>query len=248
MPVLQFWLNAFIPFTVAGYTKVLTAGVHKGKSAIPLPGPARLWPGNTFKHFDAGYLTDQRTFDSAYGASSRMTSMVEIETDTMAMMREAHTTSGTTQVDLETGAQSGFARADMSRCRFTAPPMPGVARGLPGAHFTAGRGGTTMVMPPRVSVGPASITLQLAAAAGDPLVGMAADIDYVGTLTVSRPAPGGPVTVNFDGKIDDFPAYDCYASFNGRTQVIFTSAPPAGNTVMNLLGPATRPVTGRATF
>jgi hypothetical protein len=244
MPVLQFWLNAFIPFTVAGYTRVLSTGVHVGKSAIPLPGAARLWPGNTFKHTDAGYLTDQRTFDSTYGASSRMTSMVQIETDTMAMIQQAHTTSGTTQVDLVTGAQTGYAPADMSRCGFTAPPRPEAARGLPGAIFTAGRGGTTMVLPQRTG----SITLQLSAAAGDPLVGMAADIDYAGTLTVSRPAPGGAVTVQFDGTIDDFPAYDCYASLNGRTQVIFTSAPPAGNTVMDLLGVATRPVTGRVTF
>lgn len=248
MPLLRFWLNAFIPRDVPGYTRLLTAGVHAGKTAIPLPGLARTWPGNTFKHLDAGYLSDQRTFDSSYGASSRMTSMIEIETNVLEVVRQEHSSSGTTQVDLVTGRQSGFKIADMSRCRFVVPARSGSARGLPGAHFTAGRGGSTLPSRPSVPPGPASLTVRLEAAAGDPLVGMAADIDYVGDLTVSRPVPDGPVTVRFQGLIDAFPAYDCYASLDGRTQTMFTSAPPPGNTVVNLLGPANRPISASVTF
>ena len=59
MPIVKFWLNAFIPKNVTGYTKVLTKGPHAGKTAIPLPGIARTWPGNTLKAWNAGYLTDQ---------------------------------------------------------------------------------------------------------------------------------------------------------------------------------------------
>ena len=40
--------------------------------------------------------------------------------------------------------------------------------------------------------------------------------------------------VQFDGFIDHFPAYDCYASMNGRTEEVFSKAPPEGNTVVNL--------------
>jgi hypothetical protein len=40
-----FWLNAFIPRVVPDYTVELTAGPHKGKTAIPLTRWARPWPG-----------------------------------------------------------------------------------------------------------------------------------------------------------------------------------------------------------
>jgi hypothetical protein len=48
--------------------------------------------------------------------------------------------------------------------------------------------------------------------------------------------------------IDDFPAYDCYAMYNGVTKTLFTDSPPAGNTVADLLGPASRPKSGRVSF
>ena len=79
-------------------------------------------------------------------------------------------------------------------------------------------------------------------------MGMAADIDYEGTVTITRAAIGGPLTVKFDGKIDAFPAYECYASLNNVTKELFRSAPPVGNTVADLLGSANRPITGSVTF
>jgi len=248
MPTVSFWLNAFIPRTVVGYTVLLKSGVHAGKTAIPLPGAARLWPGNTLKDWNCGYLTDQRTFNNTVSASCRMQSWAEVDLTTLRMTRQSHRSSGTTQVNLESGAQTGFAVADMSRCEFTqpssAPPFGGI-----GAIFGASRGGSTMpVPPPRLAPGGVgSVTLQLSAAAGDPLVGMAADIDYEGLLPIAVAGPGR-VTVSFNGKIDAFPAYDCYASYNGATQTMFTSNPPPGNTVTNLLGSANRPVSGSVTF
>jgi hypothetical protein len=252
MPIVTFWLNAFIPLNVTGYTRTLTAGPHSGKTAIPLPGIARLWPGNTFKDWDAGYLSDQRGFSSVPGASCRMQSIVEVEMAGPAMISQTHRSSGTTEVNLVTGVQTGFAVADMSRCSFTVVPKgpPGGGIGPLAAHTRAGRGGVAFPpIPARLPPGVfGSISIQLIGQAGDPLVGMAADIDYVGTITFSGGVMPGSVEVSFNGMIDDFPAYDCYATFNGVTKTLFTDSPPAGHTVANLLGPAKRAKTGRVMF
>src|SRR5262249_40312462 len=122
MPIVTFWLNAFIPKTVAGYTKVLTAGPHAGKTAIPLPGIARTWPGNTFKDWNAGYLTDQRDFDPSPTNSVRMQSLAKVELagaeGPTLINPQAHRSSGTTEVNLVSGVQTGFKVADMTRCKF----------------------------------------------------------------------------------------------------------------------------------
>lgn len=243
MATVQFWLNAFIPRTVSGYTETIAVGPHAGKTAVPLPGIARAWPGNTFKALDAGYLTDQRGFSDHPGASVRMQSLVEVDIATWALVRQAHRSSGTTEVSIKSGKQTGFAVANMSRCEFVERRTQARGPGMPGAHFAAGHGSLL----PAVGRPATSLVLELAAAAGDPLVGMAADIDYVGTVTFSRPAPGS-VAVDFQGLIDAFPAYECYAAINGKTLLLFKSAPPPGNTVADLLGPANRPISGRATF
>jgi hypothetical protein len=227
MPVVSFWLNAFIPHTVTGYTTVLKAGPHTGKTAVPLPGIARSWPGNWGKDWECGYLTDQRSWDSSPRASVRMQSLANVELagseGPFLLQPQHHTSSGTTEVNLVTGAQTGWKKADMSRCKFSAPPRRGCG------VFT-------------------SLNVELVGKAGDPLVGMAADIDYEGTFTVALGTTPGSVKVSFQGKIDQFPAYDCYASYNGVTKAIFTSSPPAGNTVSDLLGYADRPVSGAAVF
>lgn len=252
MPIVSFWLNAFIPRTVPGYTKLLTAGPHTGKTAIPLPGVARTWPGNWLKDWDAGYLTDQRAFNPAQTASCRMQSIAEVELAApptpCRLVRQVHRSSGTTEVNLVSGVQTGFAVANMSRCSYTPFTPSSSPPGGFGPHLGAGRGGPAYPSAPLPAGVLGTLGLQLVAAAGDPLVGMAADIDYNGTVTFSGGATPGSVIVTFDGMLDAFPAYDCYASFNGVTKEIFTSNPPAGNTVANLLGPANRPISGGVRF
>ena len=226
MPVVTFWLNAFIPKTVPCYTKVLPAGPHAGKTAIPLPSIARGWPGNWLKDWEAGYLTDQRGFDSSPTNSVRMQSLAKVEISGATgptLIEQKHRSSGTTEVNLVSGVQTGFKVADMTRCKFKALPAQVCGVSTP-------------------------LNLDLVGKAGDPLVGAAADIDYEGTLTVSAGSARGSVTVAFQGKIDAFPAYDCYASFNGVTKEIFKSSPPPGNTVADLLWWANRPISGTASF
>ena len=221
------WINAFIPIVVPGYTRMIKAGLFAGKTAIPLPTIARLNPLNLIKPVNAGYLTDQRTFSALPSASCRMQSLANINlAPSPALANQTHTSSGTTEVDLVTGAKLGFAISNMTNCRFF--------------NFT-------------VSETKTILSIEVKGAASDPLVSAAANITYEGTFTVTlQPVRTGPgrTIVSFSGKIDVFPAFEAYAQFGGATKTLFTSPPPPGNTVVDLAkhrGP-TRPVAGSATF
>lgn len=230
--ILKVWINAFIPKNVTGYTEIVNekrkhSGIHTGKTAVSLPKAARINPFNLIKNYDAGYLTDQRSFDSMFPVgrlpSSRMRSLAELTFGptqmTNYLSKQIHESSGTTEVNMETGSQLGFKVADMSRCSWT------------------------------FAENSSSIQLIVKGQAADPLVSAAADIDYEGTFTITQDRPvKGVVTVDFSGKIDQFPAFECYASMNGVTKTLFKLSPPFGNTVMSLPGPANRPVAGKVTF
>ncbi|MEM6757841.1 MAG: hypothetical protein AAF601_00030 [Pseudomonadota bacterium] len=218
-----FWINAFIPKTVAGYTQVLPGGAqHSGKTAVPLPGVANLNPLN-WAMASVGFLTDQRGFSNLISASVRMQCSASIDPATGKMLQN-HRSSGTTEVDMKTGAQRAFAFAKMTRCNF----------------------GTVS----KRTLGPKTFyDTKLKAAAGDPLVSAAADIDYNGTLTVEvDTASGRALGCSFTGKIDAFPAYEAYAIYHNRTHTLFTNSPPKGNTVTNLLGGANRTISGSVRF
>lgn len=239
MSELTFWFNAFIPKTMPLYTRVLTAGPHAFRTAVPLPVVARSWPGNAFKDWNAGYLTDQRGFDDRFGASHRMCSFVKIDTDAMAVLEWGHSTSGTTEVNLVTGVQTGFAKADLYRCKWS--------RDFAGESIDA----WSARQPSQSGSGnPAAnaktIRFKLVGAAGDPLVGMAADIDYNGVVAI-RVSPDS-IDVGFSGEIDSFPAYDCYARLADTTKALFRISPPPGRTVTSLLGSASTLVKASVSF
>jgi hypothetical protein len=251
MPTVIFWLNAFIPRDVPGYTKKLTTGPFMGKTAIPLPKIARLWPVNMIKPLDTGYLTDQRSFDNSPGTSVRVQSLVEVDVRALSIVRKDHRSSGTQEVNLVTGLGTGYGVADTSACSFQVVEMgrPGQPGGIGPLTTVARGGGTTVAALDRPRPGfYGSMRLRLTGAARDPLVGLSADIDYEGTVSIDGGATPGSVIVSFDGLLDDFPAFECYASFNGVTKEIFTEPPPAGNTVADLLGYADRPIVKRAKF
>lgn len=250
---LKIWINSFIPRDVPGYTKEISRGLHKGETAVPLPALARLNPLNLFKDRDTGYLTDQRGFSTSVSASRRMQSLIEIMlTSTPLVVNTSHTTSGTTAVDMDTGAQLGHGSADMSRCSFSPLIMHQQATGIRrGTHlYHVPFGGYFTVNHPISAPPPLPVyQTRLVAAAGDPLVSGAADIDYGGVFELFLdPARPLKCTITFEGKIDAFPAYECYASFNGVVKTLFLSPPPPGNTVTDLLGGANRSVRGTASF
>jgi hypothetical protein len=208
---------------VLGYTKLISTGANAGKTAVPLPSVARLHPLNTFKAWDAGYLTDQRTFSPVPSASCRMQSLAVINTGPApALLKQTHTTSGTTEVDMSSGATLAAKPADMKDCRFF--------------NFT-------------VSATKTVLSVDVEGSASDPCVSAAANITYGGTFTITSQPDGrgqGQTIVSFSGKIDVFPAFEAYAQVLGATKTLFTSSPPPGNTVVDLakhLGP-TRPVAG----
>jgi hypothetical protein len=246
---LTLWLNAFIPGAVAGYTQVLRTGPHAGKSAVPLPHVARLNPLNLVKNLDAGYLTDQRDFDADKAAAVRMRSLIRLNlAQGLQVIDTEHVSSGTTEVDMSNGRQLGYAKADMSGCAFGRPARKAATAMSGTAYRSFPLGLPLRVSHPAGSSGE-SYVIGLKAGAGDPLVWAAAHIEYEGAfeVTVIDRAPYR-VVVRFDGHIDAFPAYECYAELNGRTKTLFTSSPPAGHTVTDLLGGPNRAISGAIGF
>lgn len=80
---------------------------------------------------------------------------------------------------------------------------------------------------------PFKVTLK--GAANNPCHGGSPNIDYVGTITVDLAAR----SLEFGGKIDEFPAFEAYATINdGAGVTMFQRSPKAGKTPANLFGGA----------
>ena len=70
-------------------------------------------------------------------------------------------------------------------------------------------------------------------ASNNPCHGGSPDIDYKGTITIDLAAR----SIEFDGKIDAFPAFEAYATINdGAGVTMFQQLPKAGKTPFNLFG------------
>ena len=230
--VLELWINAFIPRDVPNYTKTVAGGDHGGKTAVPLPMIARAHPLNLLKPWNEGFLTDQRGFSDQQNASVRMQSSATV-TVAPAMLKariNKPTTSGTIGIDIKTGKVLGTAGADLKKCSMDI--YDGASTRL------------NMLTGKRIDEDAQSVILAVKAAGSDPLVAASADIDYTGNWQVIHSHRQNYLLVLFKGKIDAFPAFEAYARFNGQTQALFTEAPPKGNTVVDLLGKANRPVQG----
>lgn len=230
--VLKLWINAFIPRDVPNYTRTIAAGEHGGKTAVPLPLIARGHPRNLFKPWNEGFLTDQRGFSDQQTASVRMQSAATVQVSPAGLRAsiDAPKTSGTISVDLKSGKQLGSAGADLNKCSMDIYHGPSTRLNMLTGQW--------------IDEGAQSIILAIYAAGSDPLVAASADIDYTGNWQVIHHPQKNYLAVLFKGKIDDFPAFEAYAQFNNSTQTLFTAPPPKGNTVVDLLGDAKRPVTG----
>jgi hypothetical protein len=228
---LKIWVNAFIPRDVDNYTLEMSQGQFTGQTAIPLPPIARLNPLNFFKPLSAGYLTDQRTFDSDLSAPVRMQSLAELSRGLIGWTLDngfgVHRTSGTTEVDTEIGEFLDFGSAPMNRCFFSGGDIPVPD---PGAPFIQ--------------------IFHLRAAASDPLVSAAADIDYQGSflITTTPGVEGDLVQIDWTLSLDAFPAFEAYVERDGAVVTLLTAPPPDGNTVQDLLGPPNRSFQGSVTL
>lgn len=229
---LELWINAFIPRDVPNYTQTVAAGAHGGKTAVPLPWIARLHPGNLFHAWNEGFLTDQRAFSDQQSASVRMQSAATVTVSPAGLDARISkpTTSGTIGVDIKTGDELGRAGANLKNCSmeiFTGPSTR--------LHLLTGK---------RIDDGAQAVILGVKGAGSDPLVHASADIDYTGDFQVIHHPQQNSLAVVFKGLIDDFPAFEAYARFNGVVQTLFTAPPSKGNTVVSLLGKASRPISG----
>lgn len=167
------------------------------------------------------YLTDQRDFSNHIHARSRMHSEVKVDfTGSRATITQWHKCDLTTELDCEDGDVESTGTGSTSRMHFRLLPTS----------------------TPRLAV------ISFNCAASNPCAPTSAlfgDIDYNGTLTINHAAR----SVRFDGMIDQFPAFEAYATINdGAGVTIFREPPPAGHTVMNLPGNADRPIVNTITF
>ena len=223
---IKFWLNAFIPKDVSGYTMTVPAGPHAGLTMIPGPTtvgvviPPRPSPFMFFQpirkmHLGVSdcYLTDQRDFSNYIHAKSRMHSEVKIDFSASPYkMTQWHNCHWTTECDCEDGEVECHKKGDTNRMHFT----------------LVGLGSPT--------------TIRMDCAANNPCAPTSrafGDIDYEGTIVINSASR----SIEIDIKIDQFPAFEAYATINdGAGVALFRESPPSGNTVMDLPGPANRPI------
>lgn len=243
---ITFWLNAFIPEHIAGYTIRVPAGPHVGKTMIPGPGSVNLrWAvgnvpisdidfvrgvtGRPFRGRERSFgldaigvadcfLTDQRGFSSDINASYRMHSEFRLDfTKSPVAMKSMNACGCTTEVDCEDGDVEYTGRGDTSRMSITLK------------HGAS-----------KSPDDPMTVTMKCAAAhPGSIASRLFGDIDYVGEITIDR----GRRRLEFEGKLDAFPAFEAYATINeGPPTTVFREMPPPGNTVLNLSMGANRPI------
>lgn len=143
--VVDFYIKAFIPLTVPGVTKPYPKDRSKTMiQGIPIIGDC--------------FLTDQRSFSSASGASARMFSqaLVWVKPDGYTWSQNHHC-GETTEVDCEDGDVEGKKTQNNDDMAF------------------------------RLSSGSASrVVLDFKAARNNPLVTLSPNIDLIGSLTVDR--------------------------------------------------------------
>ena len=168
------------------------------------------------------FTGDQREFSDDLGASARMHSEVRLErlsTDNPSIASERQVCGESHEVDGE-GNIIASATADTDRMKFfnlrgsqTVDPEGGVIDGIPG-----------------------SVQIDVAGSAGLPLLALAPDIDYSGTLIIDR-AEGN---VLFRGAVSGFPAFEMYFRANDGPTVTLTQIAPISP--LDLIGEENRHV------
>jgi hypothetical protein len=211
--------------TVQIWLKAFIPGSLPGLTRTVPSGPhvrKTMIPGPTF--INDCFLTDQRSFSNGLRAPSRMTSAINIDVLTPKVVNQTHSCDPTVEVDCEDGAVECQRSGNTSRMKFS--------------NFNC-------LSPCTASN--RTMTVQLQGAANNPCFTGSPDIDYRGTVTIqiSSLSSGQVAQVSFNGFVDDFPAFEMYASINGGAGMpLFRLNSLPGKTPANLLGDANRPVRG----
>lgn len=200
---LRIWIASFIPSSIANYTKAVPH--HPGKTMIPGP-----WDGSDC------FWTDQRTFTASDSASSRMRSLVEIDTSTLKLLSQSHHCDNTIECDCEDGAEECNKKPDESAL-------------LVEKFSTAGN----------------KCSFTFNGAAGNPCFLVAPKIEWVVNLTVEKSGNTYAVKLAPGSVVEPFPAFEMYASLNGGApKTLFMRSPDPGATPGDLVGPPNKPVAG----
>lgn len=250
--LVTFWLNAFIPAHIPGYTILVPKGPHRGKTMIPGPWTTSIGvdvggvplssedfvrglSGRPYRArtrrfgadavgFSDCYLTDQRSFSNAIDAKSRMHSQFSLDlSGSEFVFTQEHHCDATIELDCENGCVECKRVGSTDRMKFT--------------------------LEPSTSGGPRNrIVVKMDCASSNPCdksSRLFGDIDYSGTITFDV----NTREIEFVGKIDQFPAFEAYAAVNDGAGVsLIQESPPRGNSVLNLPGFADRPVQGNHEF
>jgi hypothetical protein len=197
----------------------INAFIPRDIPSYTLPVPAGLHLGKTMipgpNPASDCYLTDQRSFDRFIHAKSRMHSEFTISfTSATPMMSQWHKCDPTIELDCGDGDVELVKTGSTSRMKFT-------------------------MLPPTK---PPVVVITMECAASNPCAPSSrifGDIDCKGRITVNAMTR----SIEIDGLIDQFPAFEAYATINDGAGVsLFQILPSPGKTVMNLPGPPNRPV------
>jgi hypothetical protein len=162
------------------------------------------------------FHTDQRGFSSNIHAKSRMHAEFRLEFGRLPpTLTQWHNCDYTTECDCDDGDVECHEKGTISRMSFS-------------------------LLPSRVCspTGPFEVWMQCCANNPcSPSSRAFGDIDFEGRITVNLFRR----SIEIDGVIDQFPAFEAYATINdGAGVTLFQIPPPPGNTVMNLPGKANR--------
>ena len=170
---------------------------------------------------DAWFLTDGREFSSEPESLSRMHSEVELDLMNFALLREFHKCDPTVQVDHKTGEELCCEVADSDHMAFSdfkfLPQLRTMTLSLKGSTKNA-----------CLKLGPVKISPNL---------------DYEGGISLKLHDNDCDLTVEFDGKIEPYPAFEMYVAVNGGAAIAVFQMPVEPNaTPLSLIGPPQRSV------
>lgn len=207
------WLNAFIPRLTPGHI-VIPRGPHSGKTAICATPRLGPVPPN------ACYLTDQRGFNATPGASSRITSEITYDLATRRVS-DRQVPGVSTLIETVTGRVLCHRTVSITRVRVTGRRILAAGRR---AEVDLKAATENACLPP----GPLN-----------------PDLDYEGTVIFDFTADPslGSGFVEFNGAVDEYPAYEMYVSVNGGPGIEVFRLPPT--TLARMLGPPSRRITRR---
>jgi hypothetical protein len=174
-----------------------------------------------------GYLTDQRGFSDALNAHSRMHSEIEIDLVNLGVVTQVHRCDPTVEIG----------QNDKVTCEETADTDHMKFGSLHVQQNESGR---------------LTLEIDLDGASKNACLNIAdlrlsPNLDYNGTLTISVDRDKQQALVWFKGHIEIYPAFEMYASCNGRQPVVLFRLPPEpGSSPTNLIGPPAREVYGEA--